>query len=267
MNLDAIFHEITQEHAPYLHKALDELCAKAGIAKPVVCALKPEATVDKKTKMTLDHLIGALYVDKPRIIFGERARRIFSFSDMSQPISEEIKAVMAHELSHIKHGDVKLSRALPIRFLSPFAGMAAAMAGFALYDNMKSANEKNGIPEDKQVTSAQLDAQFAQTEQKSEMPVTEQSAILLKITKYAAAAAAGLIAGQLFSKLYHNHIEYRADKFSADLMGSGEPLASALEKFRDYSTRVLGIKQPGILKSLFTWHPDVNKRIETLRGL
>lgn len=251
---------ITHAEAPHLHQALEDLCKKAGIEKPVLCRPSTAALRDPMFGPILDYMAGAIHFDKPHVVIGDRARKIFGQAELSHSVPEHLKAVLAHELSHIKHNDILPHRIYPLR-LSPLLGLAACMGGLGLYDYMKS-KRPDATPQE---MSQQLDQEIATRQ-------TQQPALsaVLTVGKYAAAGALGLIGGALAGKLIHNHIEYRADAFSAKLMGSGKPLANALQSFVDH---IETLKPPGSKPGMFTkfaeWfmHPDTGKRIARLNGM
>ncbi|MDX2094985.1 MAG: M48 family metalloprotease [Alphaproteobacteria bacterium] len=263
-NVEQMFAEISTTEAPDLHKALEELCAKAGVAKPLLCKPTNGLLLNSTLGTMFDYFAGAMHLDKPRVVLGDSARKIFGHASLSAPVSEELKAVLAHELSHLKHGDVRLHKILPLR-LSPFIGLAAGMGGLALYNHIKKKEVDGNIADSdkKEFRQATLEQEIQKTEQ--ENPWLSAS---IKIMKYVAAGTLGLIAGSFVSKALHNRMEFRADRFSAELMGSGQPLANALESFKVAAER-LTPKKPNALAKYITWimHPDIDKRISTLRSL
>ena len=262
--LDKVFYEITAAEAPHLHKALEELCAKAKMAKPQLC--QPSfAALFHPLGVMLDHLAGAFHADHPRIVLGDSARKIFGHAEMGAEVSEQLKAVLAHELGHLKKGDCRLYKVIPMR-LSPFIGLAAAMGGLALYDHLTAKPPlAHSEEEQKKQMSATLDSEIAKA--RADAPWFGGG---WNVAKYVAAGALGLIGGTVALKLLQNHIEFRADKFSAELMGSGKPLAEALQSFKTYADNITGNgAKTSMIGKFIEWiiHPDITERISRLNSM
>ncbi len=262
MSIEKIFETITNLDAPHLHDALNELCKKAGVEKPVICKPSIGALLHPSSGVMLDHLVGVMNIDKPRLIIGEKAMKIFGQKDLNAPVEEMFKAVIAHEIGHLKHNDIKLNKVIPTR-LTPLIGLAAAVGGLALYEHLhkKEAVQNIQLPSDRK------------TSLNNEIEAVKKDGIgdaATSIIKYTAAAALGLLAGSVACKMMHNHIEFRADKFSASLMGTGKPLSDALEAFSKYADKMQeSMGKPGLIGTYLKWimHPDINERINRLRSI
>ncbi|MEM4195410.1 MAG: zinc metalloprotease HtpX [Candidatus Anstonellales archaeon] len=81
--------EVSEEEAPELHKMVEELAKKAGIPKPKVCIVNnpsPNAFAFGRT---------------------QKSSYVAVHTGLMDVLSkEEVKAVLAHEIGHIKHRDV-----------------------------------------------------------------------------------------------------------------------------------------------------------------
>ncbi|MEM4335959.1 MAG: zinc metalloprotease HtpX [Candidatus Anstonellales archaeon] len=81
--------EVSEEEAPELHKMVEELAKKAGIPKPKVCIVNnpsPNAFAFGRT---------------------QKSSYVAVHTGLMNALSEEeVKAVLAHEIGHIKHRDV-----------------------------------------------------------------------------------------------------------------------------------------------------------------
>jgi Zn-dependent protease with chaperone function len=224
-------YDASEAHAPALHAALDDLCQKAGITKPTLTFVNAEEIAKPLHKFVFDHMAGALWLDKPRIVIGEKIRRLLDHHDLTAPISEDFKAVLAHEIGHIKYGDVKLVKVVPLR-LSPVMGMVAGMAGIWYYGHLKDKAQQGratGKPEDE--IQAELKTNWKESDHTHD-PLSNTYKHFLTAAKYVAGGLLGFAVGTAIFTVGHRHIEFRADRVSAELMGSGKPLADALGRLR-----------------------------------
>ncbi len=222
-----LFREVSPAEQPHLHRALDELCAKAGIEKPTLCFINDTSHLGEVERFQLEHMAGAMHFDKPRIVLGEKIRHIFDHTGPDSAVSDELKAVIAHEIGHIKYGDVKLYKVLPLR-LSPILGMVAGAAGAHYYLHAK---EKAAAARAAGVAEANIQASMQQDWEKSDQHVAvPQMQEHYKVAKIIAGSLLGLAAGTTIYALGHRHVEFRADRTAMELMGSGEPIGNALRK-------------------------------------
>lgn len=169
---------------------------------------------------------------------------------LSRMNEQELEGVMAHELSHVVNRDILVMTVAVV-----LAGVISVMADMCIRMSMFSSRRDNG-------------------DQQSMNPV-----ILIATL---AAIVIAPIAAQLLQLAISRRREYLADASGADLLGSGEGLASALEKIESYesplrnasyTTAHLFISNPfgghdagKFLASLFSTHPPIEKRIAILRG-
>jgi len=114
----------------------------------------------------------------------------------------EIKGVLAHELMHIKNRDILIGSVAAL-----IAMVVTYAARMAMYGSMFSGRSRNGSG--------------------------GGNALTLLATALLAPVAAAFIKGAISRTR-----EFQADKSAARLLGSGEPLAAALEKLSMASTRV-----------------------------
>ncbi len=155
---------------------------------------------------------------------------------------DEIRGVLAHELSHIRNRDILIgSVAAAVAMGITFA---ATMARFsAIFGGGRDRDRENPI------------------------------ALL-------AVAILGPIAAGLLQMAISRTREYRADRTAAQLIGDGEPLARALEKLGLLSGRIPADVRPeqasayianplagqrGNFANLFATHPPMDDRIRRLR--
>ena len=216
--------ELPPEEAPALHGIVAELAQSAGIPKPRVYwtpDVQPNAFA---TGRSPEKAVVAVTAGILRIL-DER----------------ELRAVLAHEVSHVRNRDVLVS--------SIAATLAAAVtwvAHFAGWFGGSRDGEEGASP---------------------------AQALLLALT--APIAAALLQLGVSRSR------EYLADQSGAGLSGDPEGLARALEKLHEGAERLPSHAQPataslfivnpfagtaGVL-SLFSTHPPIEERVRRLRAM
>ena len=158
---------------------------------------------------------------------------------------EEIRGVLAHELSHVRNRDILIG--------SVAAAVATAISFIA---NM-----------------AMWGAMFGGGRDDEDSP----NPIALLATALLAPIAASLI-----QMAISRSREFEADRTGAELVGSGEPLARALEKLDAYSQRVPMNIAPAQashfivnplagrkvnFQNLFRTHPSTEERVARLRGV
>jgi Zn-dependent protease with chaperone function len=227
-----VMRDVSAEEAPYLHQAIEELCSKAGIEKPALRFITNADRLGPLHQFTFEHMAAAMHIDTPAIILGDKMRAMLGHHTPDAVVSEEFKAVLAHEIGHLKHGDVQMHKILPLRF-SPILGMVAGAAGMWYYQHLqhkKDLAQKAGVPE------AQAHATIAQEWEKSDqssVPVPPTFSHHISAAKTIAGGLLGFAVGTAVFALGHRHIEFRADRISAELMGDGKPLARALERITE----------------------------------
>lgn len=155
---------------------------------------------------------------------------------------QEVRGVLAHEIAHIRHRDILIG--------SVAAAVAMAISALASF--------------------ARFAAIFGGSRDDDNNPL----ALL-------AAAIFAPIAAMLIQMAISRSREYEADRGGAELVGSGEPLARALEKIEHYARQVPMNVNPAqaqafivnpfsgrkvAFANLFTTHPPTEERIRRLRA-
>jgi heat shock protein HtpX len=155
----------------------------------------------------------------------------------------ELRGVLAHEIAHIRHRDMLIGAVA-----ASVAMSISALASFARF----AAIFGGGGRDDDRNPLAML-----------------------------AAAIVAPIAATMIQMAISRSREYEADRGGAELVGSGEPLARALEKIEHYAQRVPMDINPAqasafivnpltgrrvAFANLFTTHPPTAERIRRLRG-
>jgi heat shock protein HtpX len=216
--------ELAPEEAPFVHRIVTELAQAAGIPKPRISWIPDPQPNAFATGRSPQKAVVAVTAGILRTL-DER----------------ELRAVLAHEISHVRNRDVLVS--------SIAATLAAAVTWLAHF-----AGWFGGSRDD-------------------EHGASPAQALLLALT--APIAAVLLQLGISRSR------EYLADQSGAGLSGDPEALASALEKLQTGATRLASHSEPataslyivnpfagaGGVLSLFSTHPPIAERVRRLRAM
>ena len=188
-------------------------------------------------------------------------------------MGDEFKAILAHELGHIKRQDTKFpTGALWRSNMSPLVYMVGALVGtYAVRSYLEHRKEKSQpiITEDASAAVAK----------NLEVPKEHKGTTFDTISKigiYTGMAILGSAVGMMRLRSIRQNMEFACDAFSKELMGSGKPLASALSKFHEHSKQMASealshlppeqreklTKAVGFVESFL--HPPVPKRVEAL---
>jgi heat shock protein HtpX len=223
--------EVSYEEAPELHDLIAELAQYAGLPKPRVAIIQADAPNAFATGRDPSHGVVAVTTGIMRILDRN-----------------ELAAVLAHELGHIRNRDTLISTvaatvAGAITMIANMAQWAMIFGGFGRNDE----EEGGGI-----------------------------GSLVGGLFMIILAPIAAAIIQMAISRAR----EFEADSTGARVHGDPEALASALEKLEHYSKQVplpvspaashLFIVQPltgQSLASLFSTHPPVAERVARLRGM
>ncbi|AGW13730.1 zinc metalloprotease HtpX [Megalodesulfovibrio gigas] len=221
--------EVSPSEAPGLHQMVDELAREAGIPKPRVCIIPGDAPNAFATGRNPEN--GVVAVTEG--IVGLLSR-------------DELKAVLAHEIGHIKNRDILVQTvagvlASVVMFLANMAQWAAIFGSFGSNSDEDSPNPIAGL--------------------------------LLAIL--------APIAATLIQMAISRSREYLADSTGARLSHNPLALARALEKLSAYNARGgmtsgseatahMFIVHPftgSRVASLFSTHPPTEERVRRLREM
>jgi heat shock protein HtpX len=224
---------VSPEEAPELHQLVDKLSAEAGIPKPRVAIVPTDVPNAFATGRSLHHSV------------------IAATSGLLQRLNhDEVEAVLAHELSHVRNRDVAV-----ITLASFLATVASFMMNSAMYGSMASGR---GGQEGRGGRGPGM--------------------ILIFVV-----SAVVYFIGMLLVRLLSRYREYAADRGSAIITGHPSHLISALLKINGVMDRVPkrdlraqeGMNQFFIipqltgrsLMELFATHPPLEKRIRMLERM
>ena len=220
--------ELAPEDAPQIHSMVEELANNAGIPKPRVCVIPEEAPNAFATGRNPQHAVVAV---------TEGIVRLLS--------PEELRGVLAHEISHIANRDILIQTIAGV-----MASAIVTLANIFQFTAMFGGNRDN---------------------EGGTNPIAGLVMALL------APLAAGLI-----QMAISRSREYLADDTGAKLCGQPLALAGALAKLGAASGRVpmqrgnpstaqMFIVTPlfgrNALANLFSTHPPLEERIERLQAM
>lgn len=267
LNISQDTYQIEREAHPALFAATEELSKKAGVEMPAIRFFKPGTAY-------FSPAAAAIYNDKHVLLFNEASCKNIFLTDLKHPtqISEEFKAVMAHEFGHIARKDITLIK--KVQYV-PMACILGAIGGLYAY---RTYQEKHA--NSKELDRAELEAvvrQHVPAVEKKESPLLHSIGV---VALYTATALAGSVSGAMIRRQVMHNMEYACDAFSKKIIGSGEPLARAFEMIKDSNQAALdyvhSLSEPARTDALmkmkqmeimdFFLHPPTDKRIAALRS-
>lgn len=218
--------EVERHDAPALHTVVEELAQAANIPKPRVCIIPGDAPNAFATGRNPENGVVAV---------TEGILRILS--------PDELKGVLAHEISHIKHRDILIQTVSGV--LASAVMFLASMARFSLFFGGGD-DDEGGNP---------------------------IAVLLLSLL--------APIAAVLVQSAVSRSREYLADRGGAALSQNPMSLAGALQKLENYGKQIpmkhgnqatahMFIVHPfggGGLAGLFSTHPPTQERIRRLRAM
>ncbi|MDR2075865.1 MAG: zinc metalloprotease HtpX [Desulfovibrio sp.] len=219
--------ELSPSEAPLLHRLVEDLAARANIPKPRVCIVPDAAPNAFATGRNPEHAVVAVTEGIVRLL-----------------PPDELRGVLAHEISHIANRDI---------LVQSIAGILASVVMFI-------------------ANILQWGAIFGAGRGDGENRSSGAAALLL--------ALVAPLAATLIQFAISRSREFLADASGARISGKPDALASALRKLTDYSRQIpmregnpatahMFIVNPfsGKLSGLFSTHPPVEERIRRLREM
>jgi heat shock protein HtpX len=215
--------EVDEASAPQFYRMVRDLATRAQLPMPKVYLIDEAAPNAFATGRNPEHAAVAATTGILRVL-SER----------------ELRGVMAHELSHVKHRDILISTVS-----ATMAGAISALANFAMFFGGR---DSEGRPSN---------------------PVASIAVAIL-----------APIAGALIQMAISRAREFEADRGGAQISGDPQALASALEKIHAYAAGVpfptaeqhpataqMMIMNPlagGGISKLFSTHPATEERVARL---
>ena len=223
--------QVDRADAPDLYAVVEELSSKDNLPMPKVYVMDSPVPNAFATGRNMNHAAVAATSTILRML-----------------TKDELRGVIAHELSHVKNRDILIST-----IAATTAGAISVLAQMAYY------------------TGALFGSRDGNN--RGSNPIGTLAMLII-----------APLAATLIQLSISRSREYLADESGAHLIGGGEPLARALIKLRDFKEG--NVVQPGafdqatahlmlvnmftggnFLSSLFSTHPDINTRIARLNKL
>ena len=218
--------QVDETSAPQFYGMVRELAQKAGLPMPKVYLIDEDAPNAFATGRNPEHAAVA------------------ATTGILRSLSErELRGVMAHELSHVKHRDILISTVS-----ATMAGAISMLANFAMFFGGRN------------------------SEGRSTNPIVGILVMLL-----------APLAASLIQMAISRAREFEADRSGAEISGDPQSLASALQKIQRISqglpletterhpeTAQMMIINPlsaGGLRGLFSTHPSTEERVERLLAM
>jgi heat shock protein HtpX len=171
--------------------------------------------------------------------FKDSALVAVSTGLMQSMSKEEVEAVLGHEMAHVANGDM-VTLTLIQGVLNTFVFFLARVVGFIV---------------DKAVFRTERGVGFG-----------------FYITVIVCQLLFGLVASAIVA-WFSRHREFRADRGSADLLGTPRPMIAALGRLGQVQTgglpdavKAFGISSESKMAQLFATHPPIQQRIAALQG-
>ena len=218
--------EVDASSAPQFYSMIAELAQKAGLPMPRVYVIEESAPNAFATGRNPEHAAVAATTGIMQVLSAS-----------------ELRAVMAHELTHVLHRDILIST-----ISATMAGAISMLANFAVFFGGRDSEGRPANP----------------------------------IAGLAVALLAPL-AASLIQMAISRAREFEADRGGAEISGDPQALASALQKIHRYAqgmpleaaerhpeTAQMMIVNPlsgGGLRGLFSTHPSMEERVERLLAM
>lgn len=219
-------HEVDAATSPYLYNMVAELAARAGMPMPRVYLIDEAQPNAFATGRNPEHAAVAATTGILKLLSAR-----------------ELRGVMAHELSHVRHRDILTST-----IAATMAGAISALANFAMFFGGRGDDGR---------------------------PANPLAGLLVAIL--------APLAASLIQMAISRAREFEADRGGAELSGDPQALADALAKIDAYArgipmpsaeahpeTAQMMIMNPlsgGGLAGLFATHPATAERIARLRAM
>lgn len=256
---------VTQYTHPNLWNTVQQCSVKSGVHfNEILHVIR-----DTATGMHLETTIGASSREKV-LLLGARGLKTLGYNNDSQ-IPPELEAAIYHEMAHLKHND---GTKVLIGKVTPLAGLTVGLVAMRMIERHQEKKKESEafatIPPD-----LPPEEMKEWKEAHKKMNTKTLGDQILRTAKYVAAGALGLGAGYAVKAMIHHRMEYRADKFAAEMMGSPDAIISAVKKIENSFPEILAEYYPHMSearKKVVNFmsailHPSLEKRTTRLSGM
>lgn len=278
---------LDRANAPGLWGAAHELGCKAGVRARIFVV---DTALPQHRNAISAHMPNAM--GGPMLLPGDGnvflTENFLKYGNISlhSPPEPWVKAVLAHEMGHIKQGLLNMASTR----MWPTVGVTAGVAALWLYEKFfnhhgKEKIEKLGNEEHKKAFDDFADKTIAEQKRLEEKARSGDIEAQVKVSsghdsasmamaKYMAAAALGLGAGLLATRLHMRHLEFDADRFAVLVTRDPKACADIFPKLRAMFKQAKAELPPGLKGHTWTerfmhefthYHPGDKERIENIK--
>jgi Zn-dependent protease with chaperone function len=210
----------TSRSHPELYATVEKLAKKADIPQPTLRILNPS----KLGSSLFETLLKAMPAFAKRmggidtIIINESYPEVTRMSRSTSRVTDEMRGLIAHEMGHIKRGDLGMLGTPKLGVATQYGVMVGTIAGlYFLRDYMQKNQGQLPSPD------------ATETEPHQEKPKSTTLQTAMKYAQYTVAAVGGLYVGGVMARRMRHNMEFACDAFSNEVLGSGEPMKKALQ--------------------------------------
>jgi Zn-dependent protease with chaperone function len=275
-------YKVERHQAKKLYDAILEIAEKSGIKEPELRFIDEKYIAKKPTLYALSYnMYAGGTPEKPVVTIGKDMLKHLTGDAHGNTVNPEIKAILVHEFAHLKR-DIAPNSLAEISKHFPLIGLFTAITALATYHHFQQ--RKDTLPRLTSETEPE-NSSLKQSLQQSMHPAIYAAFIN---GQYLAATALGIAGGMLGSRQVSHFIEFRADRFAAELIQDSKPMANAIKKIEAvpewYIQQIRTSVRKGLdegridpdklrseefIKRIKNWmsHPSPQSRIERLESM
>lgn len=251
--------KLAKDAAPSFFQAVEEIAARLKIPAPDFF-LTGGSISGHPNFMNMHYSPGAFSISKKTVLISPSLLEALGNSDLSKPISDELRAVIAHEMHHCANfTSLSLMKFAPVLALP-----AAAMTGLYLYNNAKANAAKEGdTSKEKLVEHVHKEADKLHDTLPEEAKASWLMRAMNTTAKYMAVAAVGVGVGLLLTRQGARYHEFAADAFASEASHNRNSIIRALEKIFEYAGINVAEHDKmfkGVMNETFGAHPSLAER-------
>lgn len=267
--------KVEHSKASGLYHAVDEIAKRLNIKSPDIYITNDKIIPSDFMLEAFSRTPNAASISKDKIIISKSFLKLFDSENLMRPVSEEIKAILGHEMHHCAYRTTAVSAAI----LPVFALPVVAVTATYLYDRAKkkAAAEKDVSPKNvaKHIDESAKKAEKIIDKKSGGSPDETENGFLKQVLnagKYIAMATIGLGTGLYIARHGSRFNEFAADRFGA-LVSSKVAMANGLKKVHkamENSTYVFK-NEPSIMDIISSEtiyaHPSLRERTSHIRSM